>query len=1012
MSSFLRPLLLFLFLLPAMAATAQVNFSSGLVAYYPFNGTFNDASGNGNNGTAMNGAAFGTDQWGNANNAASFDGVDDYVAIPASAGITPSHNLSIAFRFKTSSSALQILLSKSDWTGTSAPNNFQYQIGINGGSLLPSNGLFFATAHTGNSCIKSQFLADHYSYGSNTASGTWYCVVLTFNNGVKKIYMNGVLAGTSTVTGTPNNSYIDSCAGGQLRLGVWWQKDPRWFSGLMDELRLYNRVLNQQEIDSFCNLKVSPELVINQYAAITARSTDCDNSFTVDDATGFRAGDTVLMIQMKGATIDTSNTASFGSVLNYNGAGNYEFNTIKSVSGNTITLFYQVKRNYDIPGGLVQFVRVPYFPSYTVSQPHTCMPWNGTKGGVFAINVAGTLTLNDNIDVSGKGFGGGVSNPVYRGTYLCNITHFYDPPNADSSAQKGEGITTVSISKTFARGSLANGGGGGNAANSGGGGGGNGGAGGIGGAQFVGCTTNPPTNIIAGLGGLAQTYNTSLNKVFMGGGGGAGQANEQVNSNGGTGGGIVFIGAGSITGSAHSIKADGADAPECNGPTTQCTDDGTGGGGGGGALLISAGSLSSSVSLSATGGKGADIYLIPAFVNTSGYHGPGGGGGGGVVWVSPSIAAALSAANVAGGLNGVHPQLGNNPHGAAPGAAGKTLNTLTIVAPTDTFKTGGGSLDFSYKVISCNTAQFTALPANAFYSSYLWTFPGGATSTLAGPTYTFPGPGSYQVTLTVKDANGCTLTVTKEVVITPYTGTRRDTSLCGGGAVQLSTYQGALSYSWTPPTGLSSTTIYNPIASPSSTTMYVVTVDAGQGCVFQDTIVVHVSPAVKANFDFKPRPPVPNTPIQFYNLSTGASAYAWSFGDGMGSSEKDPSHLYLKTGSYRVCLVASNEACLDSVCKMVDAEVRLAIAVPSAFSPNGDGANDVLFARGGGVQSFTLKVFNRWGQVVFETHDLAKGWDGTFKGQPQEIETYAYVLTATFIDGSTYQKSGNISLVR
>src|SRR5690606_30223630 len=93
-------------------------------------------------------------------------------------------------------------------------------------------------------------------------------------------------------------------------------------------------------------------VIINQYAALPARPTDCDNSFTVDDASGFHAGDTVLMIQMKGATIDTSNTASFGSVLNYNGAGNYEFNTIKSVSGNTITLFYQVKRNYDIPGGL------------------------------------------------------------------------------------------------------------------------------------------------------------------------------------------------------------------------------------------------------------------------------------------------------------------------------------------------------------------------------------------------------------------------------------------------------------------------------------------------------------------------------------------------------------------------------------------------------------------------------------------------------------------------------------
>jgi len=756
--------------------------------------------------------------------------------------------------------------------------------------------------------------------------------------------------------------------------------------------------------------KQTSAVVLNQYAAVLQRTTNCDNGFIVDNASGFSVGDTVLMIQMKGATIDTSNTASFGSILSYNGAGNYEFNTIKSISGTKIMLRYQVKRQYDIPGGLVQLVRVPSYASYTVNQPHTCLPWNGKKGGVFAIIVGGSLTLNDNIDVSGSGFVGGLSNPIYRGTYLCNITAYYHPPNMDSSAQKGEGITTVGIGKTYARGSLANGGGGGNAANTGGGGGGNGGAGGIGGREILDCSNRPATNIIAGLGGLAQTYNATNNKLFMGGGGGAGQANEKVVSNGGAGGGIVLINAGSIIGNGNSILANGENAPECSAPTTDCNDDGTGGGGGGGVIAISGSSISSTLNLSAKGGKGANIYLVQPYLGWHDYHGPGGGGGGGVIWVSPAISSVLGGADVSGGLSGVHPQLSNYANGADPGNPGQTLSTLVLVAPVDTFRISPPSVDFTFSIISCNSVQFTAIAPSAI--SYQWNFGDGNSSNISNPMHTFPNAGTYSVTLTVTDGNGCTNSVTKQITVTPVSGHRSDTTICEGQAVEIHAFPGADTYSWAPGASLSNTTIYNPIATPTTTTMYVATVTMATGCVFYDTVVVHVSTKVSAGFDYSPNPPIANRPIQFNSYTSGAQHYAWSFGDGTGSAEEDPIHLYTRSGSFQVCLIVTNDACLDTVCKMIDATVHLVIAVPSAFSPNGDGTNDILFAHGAGVESFSLKIYNRWGQLVFETTDLNKGWDGTFKGQPQRIETYAYVLTATFLDGSHYQKTGNLSLIR
>jgi gliding motility-associated-like protein len=750
--------------------------------------------------------------------------------------------------------------------------------------------------------------------------------------------------------------------------------------------------------------------IINKYAAVLSKQINCDNSITVDDITGFGVGDTVLMIQMKGATIDTTNTSSFGSVLNYNGAGNYEQNLIKSISGNKITLFFKMKRSYDIPGGLVQIVRIPFYINYNVTQPHTCMPWNGSKGGVFAINVAGTLALNSDIDVSGMGFRGGISNPYYRATNICNITDFYHPPNLDTSAQKGEGITTVGIGKTHGRGSLANAGGGGNAHNSGGGGGGNGGAGGIGGKQYYGCSGNPTSNIIAGLGGLAQTYSATVNKVFMGGGGGAGHANEQVNSNGGAGGGIIYINAGSLGGNGQTIKANGAAAPECSAPTSKCNNDGTGGGGGGGTILLSANSVISTPNLSAVGGKGADVYLTSTFLNAGWYHGPGGGGGGGVVWVSPAISSALMTASVVGGGNGVLPQASNNSYGTAPGNSGQKISTLQFVTPIDTFKPGTTTANFSYSIVSCNTAQFTALDASI--ATYQWDF-GSSTSNQVSPTYTFPGPGTYSVTLTVTDSNGCVNTTTKSIVIKEFKGSRHDTSICMGKAVMLSVYAGAVSYSWTPPTNLSSTTTATTIASPTSSTIYIVTVDAGSGCVFQDTFSVNVFASVKADFSFTPQPPIPNTPIQFHNMSTDASFYAWTFGDGASSSETNPKHFYNRSGSFKVCLKASNNTgCPDSVCKTVETDIHVSIGVPNAFSPNGDLTNDILLVRGTGIESFILKIFNRWGQKVFETSELNKGWDGTFYGQPQNAEVFAYMLTATFIDGSNTMQKGNITLIR
>jgi gliding motility-associated-like protein len=104
--------------------------------------------------------------------------------------------------------------------------------------------------------------------------------------------------------------------------------------------------------------------------------------------------------------------------------------------------------------------------------------------------------------------------------------------------------------------------------------------------------------------------------------------------------------------------------------------------------------------------------------------------------------------------------------------------------------------------------------------------------------------------------------------------------------------------------------------------------------------------------------------------------------------------------------------CSDTICKYVDADVYPLADLPKAFSPNGDGVNDLLFVRGAGVESIDLKLYNRWGEIVFESTDISIGWDGKYKGKEAPVEAYAFVLNVTFVDGTTFFKKGNVTLLR
>lgn len=363
--------------------------------------------------------------------------------------------------------------------------------------------------------------------------------------------------------------------------------------------------------------------VINSYSKVTSvRENDFASLLEVSDPELFASGDKLLVIQMKGANIDTTNTETFGTIKEIKSAGNYEYIIVKGTVGSIIIIEGKLKFTYD-PEGKVQVVKVPEFKNCIATETLTAKPWNGETGGVLAFHVEKTLFLEADLDVSGKGFlGGNISNNP-DGFCNLNAASFYYPlENADSlwkegGAMKGEGIAELPMDMMAGKGALANGGGGGNKHNAGGGGGANYTAGGKGGDEIALCE-------VFGNGGAGgKPIPFDKDKIFMGGGGGCGDSNDKAGTSGANGGGIILLNADKIVGGRHAIKANGASQTR----QARALGDGAGGGGGGGSIYLDVKTYDDSLYLESIGGTGGSISEN-AFVSS---FGPGGGGGGGVV---------------------------------------------------------------------------------------------------------------------------------------------------------------------------------------------------------------------------------------------------------------------------------------------------------------------------------------------------------------------------------------------
>ncbi len=314
----------------------------------------------------------------------------------------------------------------------------------------------------------------------------------------------------------------------------------------------------------------------------------------------------------------------------------------------------------------------------------------------------------------------------------------------------------------------------------------------------------------------------------------------------------------------------------------------------------------------------------------------------------------------------------------------------------------------------------TQLTANGG-ATYVWSPAAGLSCTscanpIASPNF------NQKYLVTGSSIYGCrnidSLNIT---VIQPFVMTnKRDDTLCIGGSVRLFA-DGANSYEWTPSNGLSNVTSAIPVASPKTTTTYRVVGSDAYGC-FKDTgyttIRVYPIPQVDAGKDITMK--IGGQPVVLKpTLSPDVTWTQWLTSPGIVAF--NPPNLSVKpsqTTQYTV------EVRNDGGCKATDHVTVFVfcdgtnVFIPNTFSPNGDGANDIFFPRGSGIFKIKLlRIFNRWGEVVFEKvnfspNDPTAGWDGTVKGVKQNSDVFVYTAEVLCENNTPMILNGNIALLR
>lgn len=350
------------------------------------------------------------------------------------------------------------------------------------------------------------------------------------------------------------------------------------------------------------------------------------------------------------------------------------------------------------------------------------------------------------------------------------------------------------------------------------------------------------------------------------------------------------------------------------------------------------------------------------------------------------------------------------------------FNIYNNVAPNFLYKYDtcvAGSVSFTDKTISYNGPV----------TQYRWDFGDGTASTLINPSHLYGTPGIKNVKLAVQDGRGCKKDTTQSFTWQPVPPLL---------IIQPSTFNGCTPANivfnnlskpidstykirWDFGDGNSSTAISpNHIYTNSGTYSVSVTVTSPIGCQTSRNFNnwIKVNQGAKADFDYTPQKVTSfNNIVNFSDKSTFVTRWQWFFGTKGFSSQQNPTFTFKDTGFHNIKLVVSNQfSCSDTLVKLLDVEPKVTYWLPNAFSPNDDSVNDTYKGIGilSGIQNFSMRIWNRWGELVFETNNPLEAWNGkkNNSGEPSPQGVYLCVVTYANARGERAEVRSYATLIR
>ncbi|MDG5800576.1 PKD domain-containing protein [Marinilabiliaceae bacterium ANBcel2] len=314
----------------------------------------------------------------------------------------------------------------------------------------------------------------------------------------------------------------------------------------------------------------------------------------------------------------------------------------------------------------------------------------------------------------------------------------------------------------------------------------------------------------------------------------------------------------------------------------------------------------------------------------------------------------------------------------------------------------------------CVPWEFKIEDNSTYTNIWNWDFGDGRTSNSKNPVIKYKKPGTYNISLIAEHHLGCKDTAEIKSVTAhplPEISISNDTIICAGDNATLWA-SGGVSYSWYPNENVISPQKAKTKTAPQKNTLYHVEVKDENHCASNAETMVKVQQ-------------IPKLYLNDTTLIIGEELHLNLTNRGIAWYEWEPHHTLACTDcprqtitaemprEYKVSVTDTTGCFTIPYYFNLNVDKKYSVDLPQAFTPTGDGINDKVYVKGWGIKELLVfKIYNRFGQLVFDTTDIDKGWDGTFKGENQPAETYTYIVQVKSWDNSILEKRGTIKLLR